>query len=228
MLTPPLNNLPIFRIEHKDNLPYILEHGMRTSEHGQMNPHHIFIGNAKITADRHSRPVRPGDIGIYQAQQYGNIGDYVPFYFGPRSPMLYAIINGSEGVVQRPQRDIVYLCCRFKAVLDSSWQYSFTDGQAKMALTAFYRNPINLSRLYWDTIYGQKWFNTTEEFDRRRRKQAEMLVHSYVPPEWIEAIIVYDDEVRTFAQTQVERLNHPARIQVNPPTPKLNDCGFYY
>jgi hypothetical protein len=228
MQVPSLNQLFVFRIEHKDNLPYILEHGMHTSGHGQLNPNHIFIGNAKITADRHSRPVRPIDISPEQAQHYGNLGDYVPFYFGPRSPMLGAIMLGTEGVLQRPQKEIVYLCCRFRTVLEAGWQYAFTDGQAKMTITAFYHNPDSLNKLHWDTIYARQWFNTSEEFDRRRRKQAELLVHSHVPPSWIEAIVVYDDDVRTFAHVVVDRLNHPAVIRVNPSTPKLNNCGFYY
>lgn len=218
----------IFRIEHKDNLPYILKHGMHIRGHGQMNPDHIFIGNARITSDRHGKPVIPVDTDPAHALQFGHLGDYVPFYFGPRSPMLGAIITGSEGVVKRPQRDIIYLCCRFRTIIESGWRYAFTNGQAKMELTEFYCNPDSLSNLYWDTIYARMWFNTEAEFDRRRRKQAEMLVYSHVPPEWIEAIVVYDDEVRIFAQAEIDRLNHPAVIRVNPPTPNYNNCGFYF
>jgi hypothetical protein len=228
MQVPPLNQLFIFRIEHKANLPYILEHGMHIRGHAAINPNHVFIGNAQLTAVRHTIPVRPGDVTATLAQQYGDLGDYVPFYFGPCSPMLFAIKKGSEGVMPRPQHDIVYLCCRFNSVVNSGKRYAFTDGHAKMALTEFYSSPAHLANLHWDTIYSRFWFNTEAEFDRARRKQAEMLVHSHVPPEWIEAVVVYNDEVRTFAQAEIDRLNHPAAIRVHSPTLNYNNCPFYY
>jgi hypothetical protein len=201
---------------------------MHSRGHANMNPNHVFIGNAQLTADRHEVPVRPIDVAPNEAAQYGSLGEYVPFYFGPCSPMLYAINAGSEGVVQRPQREIIYICCRFRTILGANWRYSFSDGHAKMKLTEFYTDPIHLDRLYWDTIYSRFWFNTESEFDRRRRKQAELLVHSHVPPEWIVAVVVYDQNMCTFAQREIQRLNHNAVVRVNPPTPHYNNCGFYY
>ena len=227
-MVPAIDKLVVFRIEHVNNLPYILEHGMHAHGHAGMNPNHIFIGNAQLTANRHEVAVRPSDIDFVIATHYGTLGEYVPFYFGPCSPMLYAIKTGSEGVVQRSQRDIVYVCCMFKDVVASGVQYAFTDGHAKMKLTEFYNLPANLNQLHWDTIYSRFWFNKEQDFDRSRRKQAEMLVHSHVPPDWIKAVVVYDQNVSTFAQAEIRRLNHQAVVRVNPPTPAYNHCGFYY
>jgi hypothetical protein len=39
----------------------------------------------------------------------GNLHDYVPFYFAPRSPMLYAIDRGNVDGCTAGQADIVYL-----------------------------------------------------------------------------------------------------------------------
>ena len=226
-MVPPLNTLLVFRIEHKDNLAYILEHGMHTRDHTQLNPDHVFIGHTQLTAERHEWPVEPCDIGQAEIGTYGTLGQYVPFYFGPRSPMLYVVKNGYNGVQMRPQRDIVYLCCHFATIAGSGQRYVFTNGHAKNKLTYYYSRPENLNQLHWDTIYSKFWKNTELEFDRERRKQAELLVPVHVPPDWIRAIVVHDDEMCTFAQDIVDRLNHQAKVKVNP-ADAYNGCGFYY
>jgi len=215
----------VFRIEHIDNLDHILRNGMFTKAHASVNPNHVFIGHAQLTADRHAWPVLPCDIA--QPEEYGTLGDYVPFYFGPRSPMLYVIKNGYQGVPRRSQRDIVYLCCRFRIVEQSGTRFAFTDGHAKNRVTAFYGQSSNLNNLHWGAIYAAKWNNREDDLDRERRKQAEMLVHDHVPPEWIDALVVYDDDVRTFAQNLLQRANHKAIVRVNP-TQAFDGCGFYY
>ncbi|RZK28665.1 MAG: DUF4433 domain-containing protein, partial [Hymenobacter sp.] len=218
-------NLMVFRIEHVDNLAHILQNGMFTKAHASVNPNHVFIGHAQLTATRDAWPVLPCD--VVSPDSYGTLGEYVPFYFGPRSPMLYVIKNGYQGVPQRSQRDIVYLCCRFRTIEESGVQFAFTDGHAKNSVTAFYGQPTNLDKLYWEAIYAGRWKNTEDDLDRERRKQAEMLVYNHVFPEWIEAVVVYDDAVRTFAQNIIQQTNHKAVVRVNP-WQAFNGCGFYY
>jgi len=225
MPTPSLSNLMVFRIEHIGNLEYILQNGMFTRAHATVNLGHIFIGHTQLTANRHDWPVNPIDhTGL---DSYGTLGDYVPFYFGPRSPMLYVIKNGYQGVTKRDQREIVYLCCRFRTIAESEVRFAFTDGHAKNEFTAFYSKTENLDKLHWETIYSRFWNNREEELDRERRKQAEMLVNNHVPPDWIEAIVVYDAEMCSFAETLIKQTNHNAKVRVNP-TEAYNNCGFYY
>ncbi len=70
-----------YRISHVHNLPHILQAGLCTKRHPHANPHFISIGNPSIINTRDTTPVK--------ITGYGNIGDYVPFYFTPRSIMLY-------------------------------------------------------------------------------------------------------------------------------------------
>jgi hypothetical protein len=76
-----------YRIAHIENLDYILDRGFVTKHHAQASSQYIHIGNREIIDVRSDMPVRMAN--------YGDIGDYVPFYFTPRSIMLYNIITGT-------------------------------------------------------------------------------------------------------------------------------------
>jgi hypothetical protein len=227
MQVPSLSKLLVFRIEHIDNLPHILEHGMPTRGHPAMNPNHVFIGNKELTNVRHNWLVRPRELNGAAAAQYGTLGEYVPFYFGPKSPMLYMIVNGFKGVPKRPQSNIVYICCKVATIINSGVRFAFTDGHANKRFSHFYSDIKNLDTLSWSSVYAPQWENTESDFDHERKKQAEMLVHEHVPATWINAVVVYDEKARTFAQDVIDRLGHKAVVRVNP-TEAFDGCGFYY
>lgn len=227
MEVPLLRTLLAFRIEHIDNLEHILLHGMPTREHPAMNPNHVFIGNKELTDVRHAWLVRPRDLNATDAVRFETLGQYVPFYFGPKSPMLYMIVNGLKGVPRRSQSEIVYVCCNVRTVINAGVRFAFTDGYATKRFSNFYSDPKNLDMVPWDAVYAGQWDNSEDNFDRERKKQAELLVYKHVPPEWVNTIVVYDDKARTFAQGLVERLGHRANVIVNP-THAFDNCGFYY
>jgi hypothetical protein len=59
----------------------------------------------------------------FQSRAYGCLHDYVPFYFAPRSPMLYALLQGRVGGFNGSQEDIVYLVTRTDKIIDSGSKY---------------------------------------------------------------------------------------------------------
>jgi len=71
----------IFRIVHRLNVPWILEHGMCCRNSGLQDPNYRTIGNPELIDKRQRRhvPIPPS----------GTLSDYVPFYFTPFTPMLY-------------------------------------------------------------------------------------------------------------------------------------------
>lgn len=179
------NNPLLFRIIHVDNLEYLLQNGMFTRGHIQADPNYINIGDSTLITQRQAHPV-----GIIPPG--GFLGDYVPFYFGPLSPMLLNIKTGYRGVNKRPQTDIVYICCRFFNVIEKCQEWCFTDGHAKDRLTAFYNKEEHLNCVDWDIVWQRYWLPIEEDIDRMRRKQAEFLVKNLVPVECISGIIVYN------------------------------------
>ena len=54
----------------------------------------------------------------------------------------------------------------------------------------FYNNIDDLTKLDWNIISKQYWYNTEDDYDRMRRKQAEFLVKGYVPTNCICELIV--------------------------------------
>ena len=173
----------LFRMTHIDNMRIILREGM-FAPNVRRYPDYINIGDESLIEQRgiYNVPIAPG----------GVLSDYVPFYFGGRSPMLLNIKTGYRGVKQRNQQDIVYVCTHIDRVATACPDICFTDGHAKDRLTAFFNNLSDLDRVDWDVVEKSFWQSTEDDPDRMRRKQAEFLVKNYVPLNCLSGIIVFD------------------------------------
>ena len=83
----------------------------------------------------------------------GYLHDYVPFYFAPRSPMLYVL-----RMQQISQDNIVYLMTNTVTIQQQCPAFVFTDAHAIRRLTNFYKDLEDLSQVDWDICehrYGQ-------------------------------------------------------------------------
>lgn len=109
----------------------------------------------------------------------GFLADYVPFYFAPRSPMLYAIHQRMIDSYGEGQEEVLHLISSVETVVEKGLRFVFTDGHAVMALSSFYENPTDLSAIDWPLMRSKFWFDTDEAPDRKRRRQAELLVHGF-------------------------------------------------
>lgn len=209
------NIVRVFRIVHIDNVEYLLRYGMFTRTHAQTDPNHINIGDSGLIAQRNTYPV-----GINPPN--GVLGDYVPFYFGPLSPMLLNIATGYRGITRRPQDEIAYIVCRVNTLIQNCAEWCFTDGHAKNAITEFYNDMNDLGKVDWDMLGQRQWSNTEEDFDRMRRKQAEFLVKHHVPVNCISSIVVLNEARKTFVEEIITRLDLAIPVRVNP------NNQFYY
>lgn len=68
----------------------------------------------------------------------GTIGDYVPFYFAPRSPMLYAINKGQVTSYSGGQNEVLHLVANIECVVAEGLDFTFTDGHAIVALSQYF------------------------------------------------------------------------------------------
>jgi hypothetical protein len=177
----------IFHITPIDNLAQIVAHGGLHCDRVAQNLKVVNIGHQHIKQRRLNRPVPlpPG----------GTVGDYVPFYFGPRSPMLFAIHKGVVQGYTGGQRPVIYLCSTVEAVRDAALQWVFTEGHAEIAYTDFFNSLDYLNQIDWNVINGQYWNDTNEFPDRKRKRQAEFLVKQFLPWNLITHIGVYDQDI---------------------------------
>lgn len=166
---------------------------------------HVNIAYQHIK-DRRARrnvPIPPG----------GTLADYVPFYFAPRSPMLYTINQGNVDCEAR-QCTIVHLVSSVEQVEATGCTFCFTDGHADMAISKYYRNPEHLSLLDWPLMKSRYWNDTIEDNDRKRRRQAEFLVHSFFPLALVQEIGVFDNDYRNLVTKILDRMGHNIPIKV--------------
>lgn len=150
------------------------------------------IANRSI-AHEHIKARR--DATVVTVAQGGTLSDYAPFYFAPRSPMLYAIHTGFVHGYDGGQREVVHLAVAATEVARPN-EFVVTDGHAEDAISQQFGTLAGLGEVDWKTMHGRYWFDTDEHGDRKRRRQAEFLVHDEVPFDAVRYIGVYDEDAR--------------------------------
>ena len=203
-----IDKIWLFRIVHIDNVEYLLQHGMFNKNHIHADPNYINIGDTTLIAQRNDYPVK--------LPNFGNLGDYVPFYFGPLSPMLLNIKTGYRGIKQRPQSEIVYICCKLDQIVRECPYWCFTNGHAKNSITEFYSNLSSLKNVDFNTTKLRYFNNSEDDWDKMRKKQAEFLVKETVPVSCISAIVVYNEEAKLLIQNVIDKFGLAISVSVNP------------
>lgn len=175
-----------FRLVHIANIPHVHSHGFVHKDSPNADPNYIPIGDQSVISVRETKSIQGGDI----------IGSYIPFYFGPRSPMLYVVQHGYNGVEQYAPQDLVYCVVLLSEIILNQVDCVFTDGHALNCLTHTYSKDslpkINDIIKYTD-VYTRYW-NSEEDRDLKRRKEAELLVKEELAPTYIKGYIVYDEK----------------------------------
>ncbi len=163
----------IYHITHLRNLPNIINDGGLWCDQVVMQRKLAYVSIAhQHIKDRRARKAVPGAPG-------GKLADYVPFYFAPRSPMLYAINMGNVQDYADGQRPIVHLVSSAEAVQVAGLPFTFTDGHAEMDISRFFTDLHDLDKVDWEMMQAKYWNDTLQDGDRKRRRQAEFLVHQF-------------------------------------------------
>lgn len=117
------------------------------------------------------------------------VGEFVPFYFCPRSPMLYTINLGRTGKEPGCQKDVLHLSTTVAHLMALGQPWAISDGNAGAAHTLFYDDIAAIARLDWPAIRATIWAG------RQHAKSAEFLLADFVPIEAIVHIGCFDQEV---------------------------------
>jgi len=187
----------LFRITHVANLPWLLRHGLHAARGQFADPGFVTIGNPDLIDKRTRRavPLPPG----------GMLSDYVPFYFTPKSPMLYNIKTGYNGITKRSNDDIAILVSSCQQMTAGGVTMLYTDRHAYTMTAAWTADMDDLATLIdWDILRRHDFARNDAYPDKMERYQAEALAHRHVPPAALLGIGCVSDRVRSAIEEAVQ------------------------
>lgn len=186
----------IFRITHKDNLPWISEHGLHCASAVELDPKFKRIGNFDLIERRPT-------VGV-SVPPGGNLCDYIPFYFTPHSPMFYNIYTGYQGIERVPNEDIVILVTALPHLQQRGIPFVFSDRHAFERTALFFNDVSDLNRLPWKQLRERNFNRDPDDPLRVSRYQAEALIHRHLPVDALLGIVCYTQAVTEEIQSMME------------------------
>lgn len=201
---------PVLHFTHAAHIANVAEHGLLSDtvaqERGLLTNE---IGNRGIKERRRRRavPIAPG----------GVVADYVPFYFAPRSPMLYSIYRGNVPEYAEGTGALVYLVSTIERLIEVGCAVVTTDRNAVLRYAEFRQGLDGLDGLIdWPLMRARMWNDTIEEPDRMERRMAECLVHEVVPWEAFMEVHVRNVDRRAEVEAALGLGIAPGRVRVTP------------
>ncbi len=203
----------IYHITHVDNLPSILSDGCLISDAAMIarGGPATAIGMSDIKRRRVEElevPCHPGT----------KVGDYVPFYFCPRSVMLYVISkrNHPSLTYRGGEEPIIHFEASVPDVVawaDATrrrWAFSLSNAGAYYA--EFRADLADLGQVNWAAV------SATDFRPRaiKEGKQAEFLVHEFVPWDQIVRIGVRSREIRSRVESVLSAAAHRPAVDIQP------------
>jgi hypothetical protein len=178
----------IFRIVHRANIPWILEHGMYCQNSHNQDENYRTIGNPELIDRRRRRvvPISPG----------GTLSDYIPFYFTPYSPMMYNIKTGYAGITKVPNDEVVIFVSSLHRLNEMGISFVFTDRHACLVNAEFYNDVDGLHQIDWRILQTRDFRRDPDDPEKMERYQAEALVQNYLPVEALIGLVCYTDQAR--------------------------------
>ena len=193
------SSIKIFHILHIDRLNSILSQGFIFSDSYIRNSviGGTTIGMSKIKETRLSKKLlKYPDLAV---------GDCTPFYFCPRSVMLYMIYKGNhlEFSYRGGQNPIIHIVADFHRTIkwakEKNKRWVFTPTNAAASYAEDFNDVAMLGEIDWDVVNSDNWK------ENRGQKQAEFLIEHSFPIGLIEKIGVYSEK---YARQVTELLSH--------------------
>ena len=207
MKVPP--SPKIYHIVHKDNLFSIIQDGYLWSDKKmQKRQQPVTIGMKTIKERRLNLPLksRPGTY----------VGEYVPFYFCPRSIMLYLIhcSNNRELSYKGGQEPIIHLEADLRSTIKwadaNGHRWAFTGSNAGSYYFLDYAELDRLDCVDWTAVNARNFRNLRI----KEKKQAEFLFEKSFPWDLIERIGVYSQEQLEVVDNALAASKHKPVLEI--------------
>lgn len=145
-----------------------------------------------------------------------HVGDCVPFYFCPRSIMLYMInqANDPDLAYRDGQDSIVHLEADLRQTVDwaeyqgKRWAFTLSNAGAR-----YFEDRCNLRQLgeiNWDAVQTRDWKRCKEG------KQAEFLIERQFPWELVSRIGVLSHGIHSQVTTALRATSHKPLVVIKP------------
>jgi hypothetical protein len=148
------------------------------------------IGMGKIKRRRLEELTLSSHPGLY-------IGECVPFYFCPRSVMLYLLHRGNHPEVEYRggQEQIVHLMFDLHKVVEwadsNRLRWAFTTSNAGSRYFEDYADLRDLDKIDWRAVKATNWSDP----QIKEKKQSEFLVERFLPWSLVEGIGVHNPQI---------------------------------
>jgi hypothetical protein len=197
----------IYHIVHVDRLTSILSSNGLLCD--AQNTAGTTIGMSTIKQRRLNELTLNSHPGLY-------VGQCVPFYFCPRSIMLYVIhkADSDELVYKGGQEPIIHLQVDLHASVQWAQQkqhrWAFTLSNAGSYYFEDRNNLAQLHELDWSAIASTQWQSCKEG------KQAEFLIEHSFPWHLVEAIVVQSPLIHRQVVNTLQMATHRPSVTINP------------
>lgn len=209
-MTRPPANPKIYHITPVDNLASIIAGGGLSSDAAisQRGGPATSIGMRSIKQARLRLPVRcyPGDF----------VGDYVPFYYCPRSIMLYVIHRANlPGLTYRGgQGPIIHLEADLHEVIawadQNGTRWAFSLSNAGAAYAEFRKRADQLDQINWRAVASTDF----RSVDVKEGKQAEFLVRQFFPWDLVRRIGVRSPDIKQQVDAVLQNTEHRPSVEI--------------
>lgn len=203
----------IYHITHIDNLPSIAAGAGLVSDARRIASGlaSSLVGMSTIKQRRLTQIAVP-------CHPNTTVGQYVPFYFCPRSIMLFILHRGNHPEVSYKggQQPIVHLQADFNAVVQwadsNNIRWAFSSGNAGAYVTTFHSHPSQLGVIDWSAVASTDFRDPKV----KEGKQAEFLLYDRFPWPLIEKIGTHNGTIASKVKTALSRTGHQPVIAVEP------------
>lgn len=207
----------LYHIVHVDRLPSIVADGCLWCDAEIMRraPNGTTIGMNGIKQRRLNELTLTSHPGLY-------VGQCVPFYFCPRSVMLFLIwkANDPELSYRGGQGPIVHLECDLNRAVEwaqaSSRRWAFTLSNAGSYYFEDRANLGDLREIDWNAVQNNGWGYSGVPRAVRESKQAEFLVESSFPWDLVERIGVGSATILQQVVNALPAGEHRPRVELRP------------
>jgi hypothetical protein len=205
------DKITIYHIAHIDRLESIVSKGSLFCDaiiQKNALPGTI-IGMEKIKSRRLNSPLK--------SQPGLNVGDCIPFYFCPRSVMLYMLFksNHEDLRYRGGQEHVVHLFADVYRTIEyaneNNLRWAFTTSNAGAKIFKDYNLPQDFDKIDWNAIVETDWGSNP---DCKEHKQAEFLLEKSFPWSLVEGIGVYSAECHRQVSNIINGVEHKPDIKV--------------